>query len=57
MNEFFDWSEIRAELHDGDDEALTVERSRTEAWIDMYRREEETGPGGREPAVGGPPAG
>jgi hypothetical protein len=24
--EFHDWDEIRAELHDGDDEALTAER-------------------------------
>src|SRR4051812_16815276 len=33
MTEFHDWDEIRAELHDGDDEALMVERARTEAWI------------------------
>lgn len=41
MTEYFDWEDVRAELHDGDDEALALERARTEAWISAYHRAEE----------------
>jgi DNA-binding XRE family transcriptional regulator len=41
MTEFYDWEEIRAELHDGDDAALAEERARTEAWISAYHLAEE----------------
>lgn len=41
MTEFHDWEDLRAELDDGDDEALTVERARTEAWINAYHLAEE----------------
>ncbi|WP_434742576.1 hypothetical protein [Micromonospora sp. SH-82] len=34
MSDFHDWNDIRAELHDGDDDALAEERARTEAWVD-----------------------
>lgn len=33
MTEFHDWEDIRADLDDGDSEALAAERARTEAWI------------------------
>ncbi|WP_406076359.1 helix-turn-helix domain-containing protein [Micromonospora sp. NBC_00858] len=36
MSGFHDWDDIRAELHDGDDEALDAERARTEAWISAF---------------------
>jgi hypothetical protein len=32
MTEFGDWEDIRAELDDGNRDALAVERARTEAW-------------------------
>ena len=41
MSEFEDWEDLRAELHDGDDEALAAERARTEAWISAYHLAEE----------------
>ncbi|WP_433612752.1 helix-turn-helix domain-containing protein [Dactylosporangium sp. CA-139114] len=41
MTEFHDWQDIRAELHDGDDEALAVERARTEAWVSAFHLAEE----------------
>ena len=31
--EFHDWEDIRAELDDGDHEAMAAERARTEAWV------------------------
>jgi hypothetical protein len=31
VSEFQDWEDLRAQLHDGDDEALAAERARTEA--------------------------
>ncbi|MCX5117459.1 helix-turn-helix transcriptional regulator [Micromonospora sp. NBC_00362] len=41
MGDFHDWNHIRAELHDGDDEALDAERARTEAWISAFGLAEE----------------
>jgi len=41
MTEFHDWDEIRAELHDGDDEALAAERARTEAWVSAFHLAQE----------------
>ncbi|MET8151054.1 helix-turn-helix domain-containing protein [Actinoplanes sp. NPDC049668] len=41
VSEFHDWDDLRAELHDGDDEALAAERARTEAWISAYHLAEE----------------
>src|SRR5258705_11499407 len=41
MTEFHDWDDIRAELHDGDDDALTAERARTEAWVSAFHLAEE----------------
>lgn len=41
MDDFHDWNDIRAELHDGDDEALDAERARTEAWISAFHLAEE----------------
>ena len=41
MTEFHDWADIRAELHDGDDEGLVAERARTEAWISAFHLAEE----------------
>ncbi|HWB37684.1 MAG TPA: helix-turn-helix transcriptional regulator, partial [Rugosimonospora sp.] len=41
MSDFHDWSDVRAELHDGDDAALAAERARTEAWISAYHLAEE----------------
>lgn len=35
MTEFHDWEDIRAELDDGDEEALAAERARTEAWVSV----------------------
>jgi hypothetical protein len=32
MTDFHDWDDIRAELDDGDSDALAAERARTEAW-------------------------
>ncbi|MEU1587478.1 helix-turn-helix domain-containing protein [Micromonospora sp. NPDC005710] len=40
MSDFHDWDDIRAELHDGDD-ALEVERARTEAWVSAFHLAEE----------------
>ena len=41
MTEFHDWEDIRAELDDGDSEALDAERSRTEAWVSAFHLAEE----------------
>jgi hypothetical protein len=41
MTEFHDWDDIRAELDDGDDDALAAERGRTEAWISAFHLAEE----------------
>jgi len=41
MTDFHDWNDIRAELFDGDTEALAAERARTEAWISAYHLAEE----------------
>lgn len=41
MSEFYDWDEIRAELHDGDHEADAVERARSEAWASAFHLAEE----------------
>ncbi|MET7880829.1 transcriptional regulator [Micromonospora profundi] len=41
MSQFHDWDDIRADLHDGDDEALDAERARTEAWINAFHLAEE----------------
>lgn len=41
MADFHDWEDIRAELHDGDDEALAAERARTEAWISAFHHVED----------------
>jgi DNA-binding XRE family transcriptional regulator len=41
MTEFYDWDDIRAELHDGDDEALATERARTEAWASAFHLAQE----------------
>jgi predicted RNase H-like HicB family nuclease len=40
--EFYDWDEVRAELHDGDDAALAAERVRTGAWVNAYHRTTST---------------
>lgn len=39
-SDFHDWDDLRAELHDGDDEALEAERARTEAWIGAFRADD-----------------
>jgi DNA-binding XRE family transcriptional regulator len=39
--EFYDWEDVRAELHDGNDEALAAERARTEAWVKAFHLAEE----------------
>ena len=41
MTDFHDWEDIRAELHDGDDEALVAERARTETWVSAFHLAEE----------------
>lgn len=41
MGDFHDWDDIRAELHDGDADALDVERARTEAWTSAFHLAEE----------------
>lgn len=41
MSDFHDWDDIRAELHDGDDDALDAERARTEAWVSAFHLAEE----------------
>jgi DNA-binding XRE family transcriptional regulator len=41
MAEFQDWDDLRAELHDGDEEALDAERARTEAWAKAFHLAEE----------------
>jgi DNA-binding XRE family transcriptional regulator len=38
---FYDWDEVRAELHDGDEVALAAERARTEAWAHAFHLAEE----------------
>jgi len=41
MTEFYDWEEVRAELHDGDEGAVAAERARTEAWVNAFHLAEE----------------
>ena len=41
MVEFHDWQDIRAELNDGDTDALVGERERTDAWVRTFRIAEE----------------
>ncbi len=41
MTEFHDWDGIRAELDDGDSDALAAERARTEAWVSGFHLAEE----------------
>ncbi len=41
MTEFHDWDGIRAELDDGDSDALAAERARTEAWVSAFHLAEE----------------
>ena len=41
MTDFYNWDDVRAELDDGDGEALAVERARTEAWISAFHLAEE----------------
>ena len=41
MTEFHDWDDIRAELDDGDIDALNAERARTEAWVSAFHLAEE----------------
>ena len=41
MTEFHDWEDIRAELFDGDEEALLAERARTETWVSAFHLAEE----------------
>jgi DNA-binding XRE family transcriptional regulator len=41
MTEFHDWTDIRADLDDGDRNALTAERARTEAWVNAFHLAEE----------------
>jgi len=44
VTEFYDWDDLRAELHDGDDEAFAAERARTEVWMSAFRFAEECTP-------------
>lgn len=41
MTEFHEWDDIRAELDDGDGEALVAERARTAAWVSAFHLAEE----------------
>jgi len=41
LTEFHDWADIRAELHDGDDEEFAAKRARIEAWISAFHLAEE----------------
>ena len=41
MSQFHDWEDLRAELHDGDDEALEGVRARAEACVSAFRLAEE----------------
>ncbi|GGM65934.1 hypothetical protein ACFFX1_50055 [Dactylosporangium sucinum] len=41
MTEFHDWQDIRAELDDGDTDALAEERARAEAWVRAFHLAEE----------------
>ncbi|WP_432984131.1 helix-turn-helix domain-containing protein [Dactylosporangium sp. CA-233914] len=41
MTEFHNWQDIRAELDDGDADALAQERARTEAWVSAFHLAEE----------------
>ena len=41
MTGFHDWQDVRAELDDGDEAALGLERARTEAWVSAYHLAEE----------------
>ncbi|WP_030442884.1 hypothetical protein [Actinoplanes subtropicus] len=38
MTGFHDWQEVRAELRDGDEDAVAAERARAEARIEEFRR-------------------
>ncbi len=40
-DQFHDWDDIRAELDDGDSDALNAERVRTEAWVSAFHLAEE----------------
>ena len=35
-SESHDWEDLRAELHDGDDEAIERERARTKVWVGAF---------------------
>ncbi|MGI5180586.1 hypothetical protein ACQEVZ_30160 [Dactylosporangium sp. CA-152071] len=53
--QFHDWDDIRAELDDGDSDALHAERVRTEAWVsDFDLAEERVGWGPAHRASNGP---
>ncbi|GGM90621.1 hypothetical protein ACFFX1_37300 [Dactylosporangium sucinum] len=41
MGEFHEWQDVRAELDDGDTDALADERARTEAWVIALNLTEE----------------
>lgn len=41
MTEFHGWTDIRADLHDGDEEELAAERARTEACVSAFHLAEE----------------
>jgi DNA-binding XRE family transcriptional regulator len=41
VTEFHDWEDIRAELDDGNSNALDAERARTEAWVSAFHLAEE----------------
>ena len=36
MTEFHDWDDIRAELDDGDNDAINAEQARTRAWARAF---------------------
>ncbi|MEV4760475.1 hypothetical protein AB0J86_35975 [Micromonospora sp. NPDC049559] len=55
-----DWDDLRAELHDGDEDALATERARTQAWVAALHLAEERkrlGLTQRAPNPAGRPAG
>ena len=41
MTDFHDWDDIRADLDDGESDALAAERARTEAWVNAFHLAEE----------------
>ncbi|GAA2375252.1 hypothetical protein [Dactylosporangium salmoneum] len=41
MSEFHNWDDIRAELDDGERDALAAERPGTEAWVSAFHLAEE----------------